>query len=70
MLSLHHVVAYASKSLTAVEQRYSQTEQEALAVAWGCNHFRLYILCTHFTVLTDQKTPCLHLQQAWIKPTS
>lgn len=51
----HRVVAYASKSLTAVEQRYSQTEREALAVAWGCNHFRLYLLCAHFTVLTDQK---------------
>ena len=38
-----------------MEQRYSQTEREALAVAWGCNHFRLYLLCTHFTVLTDQK---------------
>ena len=49
------VVAYASKSLTAVEQRYSQTEREALAVAWGCNHFRLYLLGAHFTVLTDHK---------------
>lgn len=38
-----------------MEQRYSQTEREALAVAWGCNHFRLYLLGTHFTVLTDQK---------------
>ena len=51
----HRVVAYASKSLTAVEQHYSQTEREALAVAWGCNHFCLYLLGTHFTVLTDQK---------------
>ena len=51
----HRVVAYASQSLTAVEQRHSQTEREALAVAWGCNHFRLYLLGTHFTVLTDQK---------------
>ena len=38
-----------------MEQRYSQTEREALAVVWGCNHFRLYLLCAHFTVLTDQK---------------
>lgn len=38
-----------------MEQRYSQTKREALAVAWGCNHFHLYLLGTHFTVLTDQK---------------
>ena len=50
-----HVVAYASKSLTAVEQRYSQTEREALTVAWGRNHFHLYLLGAHFTVLTDPK---------------
>ena len=29
-------VAFASRSLTPVEQRYSQTELEALAVVWGC----------------------------------
>ena len=38
-----HVVAYASRSLTAVEQRYSQTEREALAVVWGCEYYHLYI---------------------------
>ena len=30
-----HVVTYASRSLTPVEQRYSQMEREALAVVWG-----------------------------------
>ena len=29
-------VSFASRSLTPVEQRYSQTEREALAVVWGC----------------------------------
>ncbi len=37
----NHVVAYASRSLTPVEQRYSQTEREALGVLFVCEHFHL-----------------------------
>ena len=36
------IVALASRSLTPVEQRYSQTEREALSIAWGIQHFHLY----------------------------
>ncbi|XP_012940972.1 uncharacterized protein K02A2.6-like [Aplysia californica] len=50
-----HIVAYASRALTDVESRYSQTEREALAVVWACEHFNLYLLGQHFTVISDHK---------------
>ena len=50
-----HNVAYASRSLSRVEQKYSQTEREALAVVWGCEKFHLYLVGTKFTIVTDHK---------------
>ncbi len=38
------IVAYASRALTDVEKRYSQTEKEALAIIYGVEHFHLYLL--------------------------
>lgn len=49
------VVAYGSRALTEVEQRYSQTEREALAIVFGCEHFRLFLYGIHFTLYTDHK---------------
>ena len=60
------VVAYASKALNPTQQRYSQTEREALAIIWGCEHFRMYLLGAHFTVITDHKP----LISIFNKPTS
>ena len=48
-------IAYASRTLTSVETRYSQTEREALAVVWGCERFHLYLYGTNFDLLTDHK---------------
>ena len=36
-------VHFASRTLTDVERRYSQTEREALAVIFGCERFHLYL---------------------------
>ena len=57
-------VCYASRALTPVESKYSQTEREALAVVWACEHFDLYLRgLQHFTIVTDHKP----LETIWKK---
>ena len=48
-------VACASRSLTPVEQRYSQLEREALAIRWGCERCYKYLIGSTFIVETDHK---------------
>uniref|UniRef100_H2ZXD0 Gypsy retrotransposon integrase-like protein 1 n=1 Tax=Latimeria chalumnae TaxID=7897 RepID=H2ZXD0_LATCH len=52
---LQHIVAFASRALTSIEQCYSQTEREALAVVWACEHFHIYVYGRTFSVYTDHK---------------
>lgn len=49
------IISFASKALTEVEQRYFQTEREALALVWAVDKFQLYLLGTRFTLVTDCK---------------
>jgi hypothetical protein len=55
MLQERKVVAQASKSLTDVEKRYSQTEREALAIVWSMENFHLYLFGHSFELITDHK---------------
>ena len=49
-------VAYASRTLTPTERRYSQTEREGLAVLFGIQRFHIYLYgMSHFTVYSDHK---------------
>ena len=57
-------VICTSRSLAPVEQRYSQTEREALAVVWACEHLHIYLAGTTFTVVTDHQP----LTSIWLKP--
>ena len=61
-------IAYASRSLSDVERRYSQTEREALAIKWACTHFRLYIYGKPVLVITDHKPLEAIFQNARSKP--
>ena len=48
-------LSYASKSLSAVERRYSQTEKEALALVWSVERFHVYLLGREFELVIDHK---------------
>ena len=48
-------VCYASRSLTRCEQRYSQTEKEALGVVWACERFHVYVYGMKFIVEIHHK---------------
>lgn len=49
------IVAYASRALSPVEQRYSQTERECLAIVYGVEHFHLFLFGKTFTLVTDHR---------------
>lgn len=48
-------VAYASRSLSLVEQRYAQIEKEELSLTWACESFKDFLIGKEFKMETDHK---------------
>ena len=48
-------VGYASRTLTKMEQEYSQIEKEGLACVYEVNKFRSYLYGHHFSLITYHK---------------
>ena len=48
-------VAFASRTLSPTERKYSASEREALACMWACEHWNFYLYGRHFTLVTDHQ---------------
>lgn len=50
-----HLISFASRALSPVENRYSQVERECLAAVWSLEHYRLYTFGCEIEIITDHK---------------
>ena len=46
------ILSYASRSLSPVQKRYSQTDTEGLSLVWGIEHFRMFFIGSEFDAVT------------------
>ena len=52
---LYHVIAYVSRATNINESNYSASKVELLAMLYGCEHFRPYLLGKQFLLATDHR---------------
>lgn len=57
--STEKTVAFASRTLTRAERKYSTVEKEALGCVWATEKWRTYLWGRHFTLRTDHSTTLL-----------
>ncbi|GFW57731.1 transposon Tf2-6 polyprotein [Trichonephila clavipes] len=48
-------IAFASRTLSGSEKKYSQIDKEALSIVWAVRKFYLYLKGRRFTLITDHK---------------
>ena len=53
-------IAYASRSLSTAERKYSQLDKEALAIVYGVTRFHQFVYGRQFTLYSDHK-PLIHI---------
>ena len=53
---LDHLITFASKKLSKVENNYSTTEREGLAMVYVLQKFRHYLLGRHFKMYIDHSS--------------
>ena len=59
--SKEKIICCASRTLNTAESNYSTTKKECLAVVWGVQVFRPFLVATHFEILTD------HYALQWLR---